>query len=143
MKSLASFVITVLLVCIAFPSYGSGMGQNPTTTIGPPEVLSDTLGVDFGPYLQRVMHDVTLNWYKNIPESAKAPIWKKGKLTIQFAILKDGKVARMKLVANSGDFLLNHGAWTGITASNPFPPLPNEFSGQYLGLRMTFFYNRD
>lgn len=72
MKSLPRFVIAVLLVCVVFPSFGSGMGQNPTATIGPPEVLSDTMGVDFGPYLQRVMHDVTLNWYKNIPESAKA-----------------------------------------------------------------------
>jgi hypothetical protein len=31
----------------------------------------------------------------------------------------------------------------GITASNPFPPLPNEFGGQYLGLRFAFYYNPD
>jgi hypothetical protein len=29
----------------------------------------------------------------------------------------------------------------GITASHPFPPLPNEFGGQFLALRFTFFYD--
>ena len=55
------------------------------------DVLSDTMGVDFGPYLQRVLHDVRLNWYNLIPEVARAPIMKKGKVTIEFAILKDGR----------------------------------------------------
>jgi TonB family protein len=144
MKSLVSFGIAVLLVCaLLFHPVAWAWAQKATATIAPPEVLSDTLGVDFTPYLQRVLHDVRLNWYSNIPESAKAPIMKKGKVTIQFAILKNGKIARMKLVANSGNFAFDHGAWTGISASNPFPPLPSEFSGEYLGLRMTFFYNPD
>jgi TonB C terminal len=123
-------------------NYGFGNGK-PTAAMGPLEVLTDTMGVDFGPYLQRVLHDVRLNWYNLIPESAKPPILKKGKLTIEFAILKDGTVAGMKLAATSGDVALDRGAWGGITASNPFPPLPAEFGGQYLGLRFTFYYNPD
>jgi outer membrane biosynthesis protein TonB len=124
-------------------NYGLGLGRKPTAAMGPLEVLTDTMGVDFGPYLQRVLHDVRQNWYNLIPESAKAPIMKKGKLTIEFAIKKDGTVAGMTLVATSGDVALDRGAWGGITASNPFPPLPSEFGGQYLGLRFTFFYNPD
>jgi TonB family protein len=124
-------------------NYGLGLGRKPTAAMGQLEVLTDTMGVDFGPYLQRVLHDVRLNWYNLIPESARAPLMKKGKLTIEFAILKDGTVAGMKLVATSGDVALDRGAWGGITASNPFPPLPNEFGGQYLGLRFTFYYNPD
>jgi len=123
--------------------YGLGMGRKPTATMGPLEVLTDTMGVDFGPYLQRVLHDVKVNWYNLIPESARAPIMKKGKVTIEFAILKNGTVAGMKLVSTSGDVALDRGAWGGITASNPFPPLPNEFGGQYLGLRFAFYYNPD
>jgi TonB family protein len=124
-------------------NYGLGLGRKSTAAMGPLEVLSDTMGVDFGPYLQRVLHDVKMNWYNLIPESAQAPIMKKGKVTIEFAILKDGKVAGMKLISTSGDVALDRGAWGGITASNPFPPLPNEFGGQYLGLRFAFFYNPD
>ncbi len=124
-------------------NYGLGLGRKPTAAMGPLEVLTDTMGVDFGPYLQRVLHDVRLNWYNLIPESARAPLMKKGKLTIEFAILKDGTVAGLTLVSTSGDVALDRGAWGGITASNPFPPLPGEFGGQYLGLRFTFYYNPD
>jgi len=124
-------------------NYGLGLGRKPTAAMGPLEVLSDTMGVDFGPYLQRVLHDVKVNWYNLIPESAKAPIMKKGKVTIEFAILKNGTVAGMRLVSTSGDVALDRGAWGGITGSNPFPPLPNEFGGQYLALRFAFYYNPD
>jgi TonB family protein len=106
--------------------------------VGGLEVLSDMMGVDFGPYLQRVMHDVKQNWYKAIPESAQM---KHGNLIIEFAITKDGKVAGMKLVATSGDVPLDRAAWAGIVGSDPFPPLPSEFGGQYLALRFRFYYN--
>jgi TonB family protein len=98
------------------------------------------MGVDFGPYLARVLHDVKQNWYNLIPESA---MMKKGKVSIEFAILKDGKVAGMQLSSTSGDVALDRAAWGGITASNPFPPLPSEFGGQYLTLRFRFYYNPD
>jgi TonB family protein len=104
------------------------------------EILSDTQGVDFGPYLQRILQDVRANWYTLIPESAEM---KKGKLAIEFAITKDGKVADMKLVATSGDAALDRPAWGSITASDPFPPLPTEFTGPYLALRFRFYYNPD
>ena len=47
----------------------------------------------------------------------------------------------MRLVSTSGDVALDRGAWEGITASNPFPPLPTEFGGQFLGIRFAFYYN--
>jgi TonB family protein len=117
--------------------FGLGTGAH-GRQLGNLEVLSDTMGVDFGPYLQRVLHDVRQNWYNAIPESAQ---WKKGKLAIEFAITKDGKVAGMKLVLSSNDTPLDRAAWAGITASDPFPPLPSEFPGPYLALRFVFFYN--
>jgi len=95
-------------------NYGLGLGRKPTAAMGPLEVLSDTMGVDFGPYLTRVLHDVKVNWYNLIPESARAPLMKKGKVTIEFAILKNGTVAGMRLVSTSGDVALDRGAWGGI-----------------------------
>ncbi len=120
--------------------YGLGQGRQPTQTQGGLDVLSDTMGVDFGPYLDRVLHIVKQNWVMEIPEGAR---YKKGKLAIEFAILKDGRVAGMQRVATSGDITLDRAAWGGITASNPFPPLPQEFKGQYLALRFYFYYNMD
>jgi TonB family protein len=121
--------------------YGLGQGKQPGEAIGPLDVLSDTMGVDFGPYLARVLHDVRENWYRIIPESARAPLMKKGKVSIEFAILKDGQVAGLQIVGSSGDVALDRAAYGGITASKPFPPLPTEFGGQYLALRFHFYYN--
>jgi len=113
--------------------------------MGAIDVLGDTMGVDFGPYLSRVLHDVKQNWYNRMPERARPPIMKKGKVAIEFAILKDGSVAGMRFAegGNSGDVTLDHAAWDGIVASRPFPPLPQEFSGKYLPLRFHFYYNPD
>ena len=105
------------------------------------DVLSDTMGVDFGPYLARVKHDVQINWYDLVPESARSPLFKQGKVAIQFAILKDGRVSAMQLAGSSNDVALDRAAWGGINGSNPFPPLPSDFKGDYLLLRFTFFYN--
>jgi TonB family protein len=119
--------------------FGLGTGAH-GKQYGAYDVLSDTQGVDFGPYLERVLQNVRENWYHLIPESAEM---KKGKLAIEFAITKDGKVADMRLVSSSGDVALDRPAWGSITASNPFPPLPREFNGPYLSLRFRFYYNPD
>jgi hypothetical protein len=111
---------------------------DPGRQYGALDILSDTQGVDFGPYLQRLVQKVRENWYRAIPQSAEQ---KKGKLAIELAIAKDGKVANMRLVATSGDVALDRPAWSSITDSNPFPPLPSAFTGPYLALRLRFYYN--
>ncbi|MGH6629336.1 MAG: TonB family protein, partial [Burkholderiales bacterium] len=104
--------------------YGLGPGASQGRVRSEYDVLSDTMGVDFGPYLARVLQSVRTNWYNLIPEVARAPLMKSGKVTIEFAILKDGSVAGLKVTTPSGDISLDRAAWGGITASNPFPPLP-------------------
>jgi TonB family protein len=106
--------------------------------MGPMEVLTDTMGVDFGPYLNRVLHDVRETWYQLIPEAAS---FKKGWVTIDFYILKDGSVQGLRVVDSSGDVTLDRPAYGSIKGSDPFQPLPREFPGPYLGLRFRFFYN--
>lgn len=120
--------------------YGAGPGSSARVR-GNLEVLSDTQGVDFGPYLERVLQMVRMNWYNIIPEEARPPLLKKGKVSIEFAIMKDGKVAGMTLRGPSGDVALDRAAWGGITASAPFAPLPSQFHGPYLALRFHFYYN--
>ena len=55
--------------------------------------------------------------------------------------VKDGKTTGMVVHTLSGDVALDRAAWASITASTPFPPLPEEFPGQILGLRFYYFYN--
>src|SRR5208337_3264435 len=122
--------------------FGLGRGRNGASAALPPaEILTDTMGVDFGPYLTRVVQIVKQNWYSIMPESVGPPIFKQGKLAIEFVILKDGTVSGMMLRTSSGDVPLDRAAWGSITASAPFPPLPKEFPGKLLGLRFYYFYN--
>jgi TonB family protein len=107
------------------------------------EILSDTLGVDFGPYMKRLHYTVQNSWDPLIPESARPPVMKKGVVVIQFRIQKNGSVTGMKLVASSGDVALDRAAWGAITDAIPLPQLPVQFAGEFLELRAIFFYNPD
>jgi len=120
--------------------YGSP-GRSGAKALDQAEILTDTMGVDFGPYLTRIVQIVKQNWYTLMPPSVYPPILKQGKLSIEFVILKDGKTTGMVVHTSSGDVALDRAAWASITASTPFPPLPKEFPGQILGLRFYYFYN--
>jgi TonB family protein len=104
------------------------------------EVLSNTMGTDLGPYLERVTTAIRHNWHALISGSIE---WEKGKVSIEFGILRDGKATQARLVEPSGGATLDRAAWSGIKASNPFPALPPEFSGPELRLRLNFSYYVD
>jgi TonB family protein len=123
--------------------YGDGNGQfqnlQPNFSTQGPIILSDTLGVDFGPYLARVVFIVHRNWYSMIPESAR--LGERGRVALVFEILEDGSVPQLRLVASSGSDPLDRAALASIHASIPFPPLPEEFTGNHLVLEFIYLYN--
>ncbi|HEY6351270.1 MAG TPA: TonB C-terminal domain-containing protein [Candidatus Angelobacter sp.] len=123
--------------------YGPTRLQPNTNVRGDVDILSDTMGVDFGPYLQKILFEIKRHWYDLIPEVARPPIMKRGNLTVEFAINKDGSVAGLRYVRTSGDIALDRPAYGSITASDPFPRLPGEFRGNYIALRIRFYYNPD
>jgi TonB family protein len=116
--------------------------QHPAMGVGP-EILSDTMGVDFGPWLRRVIEATRRSWYPIIPESARPPLDKQGRVGIRFKVDPDGSVKEMILEFPSGDVSLDRAAWGGITGASPYPPLPKDFKGKFLELRFGFFYNLD
>ncbi len=127
------------------PSEGPGdspmqlQNYDPNFSTEEPLILSDTRGVNFGPYLARVVYNVRRNWYSMIPVAAK--LGQKGRVGIVFEILKDGSVPELRLVSTSGSDPLDRACVGAIRASNPFPPLPEEFTGEHLVLQFIFLYN--
>jgi len=81
----------------------------------------------------------TRNWLAVIPESAK--LGRRGRVGIQFSISKAGSVPKLVIVANSGTDALDRAAVAGVSASNPFPPLPAEYKGDRIVLQFNFAYN--
>jgi TonB family protein len=103
------------------------------------ELLSDPMGVDFHPYLIQILATVKRNWWAVIPESAK--LGRQGRTICQFAINRDGSVPKLVIAVPSGTRALDLAAVAGISASNPFPPLPREFKGDQIRLQFTFLYS--
>jgi outer membrane biosynthesis protein TonB len=123
--------------------YGISQGRSGYKALAPAEILTDTMGVDFGPYMTRIVEIVRQNWYTLMPPSVYPPILKQGKLSLEFVIMKDGSVQGLVRDTTSNDVALDRAAMASITASTPFPPLPKEFPGKLLGLRFYYFYNLD
>ena len=115
--------------------------QHPAMGAGA-EILSDTLGVDFGPYMQRLIAATYRSWLPLIPESARPPLDKHGRVGIRFKIYPDGSVKQMILEFPSGDVSLDRAAWGGITGA-AYPALPGAFKGPFLELRFGFYYNTE
>jgi TonB family protein len=124
-------------------SGGVGTGipdaNNPNFNMPGPQILSDTMGVDFDPYLLRVYLIVQRNWYSVIPEIAR--MGRKGRVVLEFTIHKDGSVDNLQMMDGSGTSSMDSAALSSIRFSNPFPPLPAEFPGGFVHLRFGYFYN--
>jgi outer membrane biosynthesis protein TonB len=120
---------------------GPGLSQHQGAA-GGAEILSDTQGVDFGPYMQKVIRETYRTWDPLIPEEVNPPILKRGQVEIVFSILPNGRLQpqAMILTGRSGDVALDRAAWGALTGAD-FPPLPREFHGPYLQLRFRFQYN--
>ncbi|MGH9717985.1 MAG: TonB C-terminal domain-containing protein [Candidatus Acidiferrales bacterium] len=105
------------------------------------QILSDTQGVDFTSYIQRVLATLRRNWYAVMPESVS--LGDQGVVYTTFQIDPDGSVPAPDpiLERSSGKLPLDNAAMSAIHASNPFEPLPSAFHGPYLKLRIVFLYN--
>ncbi|MGD1211917.1 MAG: TonB C-terminal domain-containing protein [Candidatus Acidiferrales bacterium] len=113
---------------------GAGVGNQA-------QILSDTQGVDFSSYIQRLLATLKRNWYAVMPESAY--MGDRGITATTFKIRPDGSVVPPDpiLERTSGKEPLDNAAMSSIHASNPFEPLPSQFHGPYLELRIWFVYN--
>jgi TonB family protein len=103
------------------------------------ELRSDPMGVDFRPYMMQVLAAVRRNWFAVYPEAARLGL--RGQVVLEFAIAKQGLVTKVIFSSESGAKALDQSAVAAISASNPLPPLPSEFKGDRIVLRMTFLYN--
>jgi len=103
------------------------------------QLLTDPQGVDFRPYLMRILASVKQHWLSVMPESVK--LGRRGKVAIQFSISREGGVPKLVIAEGSGAEALDRAAVAGISASVPFPPLPAEFKGDRIVLQMNFAYN--
>jgi outer membrane biosynthesis protein TonB len=121
-------------------SYGNGPQKAGGIQAGA-QILSDTQGVDFARYVERLRQEVERNWGPLVPEECRSPLFKSGITGIRFTIEKDGRISAMHLDFSTHDDAINRSAWGAITSVGQAAPLPTEFHGPNLELRFTFLMN--
>jgi TonB family protein len=119
-------------------------GSNRGTGVGSGvDILSDTQGVNFQPYLGRIIRLIYQQWLPLLPEETRPPLNKQGGTLIRFTINPDGTVAAMHLDGSTHDVALDKAAWGSIVGVGQFPPLPKQFHGPNLELRINYSVNQN
>ena len=113
--------------------------QSPISGI---ETLSDTEGIDVGPYL-RQWHRITETSLQSlISKQANSATPQSGTVVVRFKILQNGQLmdGSTLLERGSGQARLDKAVLDAINGS-AYPHLPEEFQGTYLELRVYWLYN--
>lgn len=89
-------------------------------------------------YIEMVRRKVWQNWIE--PSHALLP-GVRAKVIIRFEIRRDGRFASTPLIYESSNIsLLDQSGYRAVLRSAPFPPLPESYSGDTLGVRFGFEY---
>lgn len=121
---------------------GSGGGTGGGTGSGSGPGFGDGTGSGNFPYayyIQTLRNKISASWYSSLVSPGL-----KGKYTasVYFRILRNGNVSDLKLEQKSGNNSLDLSSLRAIRAASPFPPLPPDFAGRYLGVHFEFEWEK-
>lgn len=97
------------------------------------DILSDTQGVNFRPYMQAVLSEIHDQWASLIPEGSPP-----GSTEIRLKIQPDGTISAMHMDDSTNDDALNRAAWGSLTGVGQLPRLPAKFHGADVEMRIHF-----
>ena len=101
-----------------------------------PQILFDSKGVEFGPWIRRFVAQIKRNWF--VPY---AFMTMHGHVVVTFYVHKDGSISEVQVVGPSAVDGFNNSAFNAILASNPTQELPPEYPDDQAFFTVTFFYN--
>lgn len=100
------------------------------------DIQFDSMGVDFGPWLRRFKNQIERNWL--VPQAAMSL---RGRVAIQFWVLRNGSIVDLKVVQPSEISSFTTSALNALKLSNPTTPLPPEYPADKVLFTVTFHYN--
>ena len=119
---------------------GADFGRRqPDFSVERPSILSDTQGVNFGPWLTAVYYRVRNNWYSVIPQVYRSGL--KGVVVIVFDVRRNGSLKDLEIVRSSSFSPYDRAAISSLKLSEPLPNFPDAFTKDRLTLQFTYFYN--
>ena len=119
---------------------GADFGRRqPDFSVERPTILSDTQGINFGPWLTAVYFRVRNNWYSVIPQVYRSGL--KGVVVIVFDVRRNGSLEDLEIVRSSSFSPYDRAAISSLKLSEPMPNFPDAFTKDRLTLQFTYFYN--
>lgn len=97
------------------------------------DLLSDTQGVNFRPYMQAVLSEIHDQWAALVPEGTPP-----GSTEIRLSVRPDGTISAMHMDGSTNDDALNRAAWGSLTGVGQLPRLPAKFHGPEVEMRIHF-----
>ncbi len=88
-------------------------------------------------YFTHIKRKIELVW--EYPRLA-VQLGEEGRLILRFTILKDGRLAGVKLIESSGYRLLDEEAIRAVKAAAPYPPIPDRLKKDHLNILANFTY---
>ena len=85
----------------------------------------------FEGYLERMVDKIGRNWRRSPNRQAL-------KATLSFNVERSGRVSDIEVVETSGDFLFDQTAQRAVLDASPLPPLPDGYTGDFLGVIFDF-----
>lgn len=117
-----------------------GIGSGPGGGFG--SELSSQIGLSNFPftyYLQTIHAKISGNWYTS---QVSPGVTGNYHTTVYFKIHRNGEISPLEIRETSGIRSLDLSALRAIQSSAPFPPLPNDYDGDYLGIHLIFEHNK-
>ncbi len=90
-------------------------------------------------YLNRIQDELRVNWFPSRIDPGPGVILQS---VVYFRIYRDGKIDTVKITRSSGLPNFDMIAQRAVTNAAPFPPLPAEYDGEYLGINLLFEHKR-
>lgn len=108
----------------------------PGTTTDVPVGGSGVTGLEGGDfpytlYIQGMQRRIGSNWFRPAMTSGAATV-------IYFRIQRSGTISEAKVETSSGNGTFDRAALSAVRSSNPLTPLPFAYSGNDLGVHLTF-----
>ncbi len=119
--------------------FGSGSGPGGGPGSGS---YSSQIGMSRFPftyYLQIIIDRVSSNWFTSLVDPGLKGSFQ---TTVFFKILRTGRISGLKIEVSSGARSLDLSALRAIQTAEPFPPLPREYDGDYLGIHLIFEHSK-
>lgn len=111
---------------------GAGVGPGSSIALGTPggALSLDTAHFPFTYYLRQITDRIEQNWRR--PEENVT------RVVVYFRIKRDGTIVEPQVSESSRSQVVDLLAAGAVKRSEPFPPLPLEFGGDYLGIYLCF-----